>query len=168
MRRQNCFGQSHIHSRRIFKLTVNESLFAIAYVSSATQEMSASDLERLLQTAREHNLQENVTGVLLYADGNYAQYIEGPQPALDDVYELILSSKLHRDISTLTRGPIGAREFPGWAMAYTPADSRQLLELTVADWQTHSAVDAAVRPGLDLLRAIWAPKLSKALDESLS
>ena len=53
-------------------------LRAIAYVSSATRLLSVAELETLLVTARDLNLQSSVTGVLLYGSGIFMPFFEGP------------------------------------------------------------------------------------------
>ena len=73
-------------------------LCAIAYDSSATRLLSVAELETLLVTARDLNLQSSVTGVLLYGSGIFMQCFEGPQPAVHETYERIRASRQHTDI----------------------------------------------------------------------
>ena len=68
-------------------------LQTIAYVSTAIRLLSVAELETLLVTARDLNLQNSVTGVLLYSGGNFMQCFEGRQPAVHETYERIRSSR---------------------------------------------------------------------------
>lgn len=93
-------------------------LDSLVYVSTATRALSRADLEGLLQRARTRNLREGITGVLLYAHGNFMQYLEGPAGGLARVYEIIKADSMHRGIIELRRAPVRVREFAGWSMAF--------------------------------------------------
>ena len=51
-------------------------MFHVVYVSSSTQTFTQSDLQMLLQKARDKNTQLDLTGMLLYKDGNFMQVLE--------------------------------------------------------------------------------------------
>jgi Sensors of blue-light using FAD len=92
-------------------------LFAIIYISTAARGLSPDELEYLRHRAQARNLQEGVTGVLLYADGAFMQYLEGPAAGLARIYGRIKADALHYGMIDLLREPIQAREFAGWSMA---------------------------------------------------
>ena len=54
------------------------ALQTIAYVSSATRLFAEQQLESVQNEARGSNLENDITGVLLYSDGNFMQCLEGP------------------------------------------------------------------------------------------
>jgi len=70
-------------------------LYSLVYVSTATRLLAMDDIGRLLEKARQRNLDQDVTGVLLYSDGNFMQCLEGPAARLAGVYETIKSDSLH-------------------------------------------------------------------------
>ena len=96
-------------------------LYSLVYVSTATRLLSMDDIGRLLEKARQRNLDQDVTGVLLYSDGNFMQCLEGPAARLARVYETIKSDSLHYGIIDLVREPIKSREFSEWSMAFRVA-----------------------------------------------
>jgi hypothetical protein len=98
-------------------------LYALVYVSTASRALSLAELHHLLARAQARNLQENITGVLLYSDGTFMQYLEGPAPGLCRVYEVIKAAPQHYGIVDLVREPIGRREFSGWSMAFRVVDA---------------------------------------------
>jgi len=55
-------------------------LGCLIYVSSAQKALRYEELDSLLTEARERNQQLGLTGVLLYLDQTFMQYIEGPLP----------------------------------------------------------------------------------------
>ena len=76
-------------------LGTRSGLGVIVYISKAARSLGHDDLERLLESARRRNIQEGITGVLLYADGSFMQYLEGPADALMRVYAIIKTDPLH-------------------------------------------------------------------------
>ena len=96
-------------------------LYSLVYVSTATRLLAIDDIGRLLEKARQRNLDQDVTGVLLYSDGNFMQCLEGPAARLASVYETIKSDSLHFGVIDLVREPIKSREFSEWSMAFRVA-----------------------------------------------
>lgn len=93
------------------------ALASILYVSKASRPVTTADLVRILVGARRRNLIEDVTGVLLYADGSFMQYLEGPPAGLSRVYHVIKADPLHFGLVDLLRQPVAHREFGEWSMA---------------------------------------------------
>jgi hypothetical protein len=92
-------------------------LCAVVYVSKASRPVSRSDLMHILDAARRRNLDAGITGVLLYSDGAFMQYLEGPADELLKVYGIIKAHPLHYGLIDLVREPIERREFAEWSMA---------------------------------------------------
>lgn len=134
------------------------ALQAIVYVSSAVQPLETPQIEHLLERARARNAEYGITGLLLYADGSFMQYIEGPHDALMRVYDIILADPLHRRLIELLREPVAQREFAGWSMAYRTPGVKEFMELADAQWLTSDHADATrdASPGRLLLRRFWS------------
>ncbi len=92
-------------------------LWAIVYVSKAARAVTRDDLLHILEGARRRNAEEGITGVLLYANGYFMQYLEGPEAGLHKVYAIIKTHPLHYGLIDLVREPVPAREFAEWSMA---------------------------------------------------
>ena len=97
-------------------------LETVVYVSAASREMSPVGLYGLLTRARESNHNNQITGVLLYAEGTFVQVLEGPRDKLDVVLGKIEQDDRHRDMLVLYRAPIETRGFPDWRMGFQKAD----------------------------------------------
>jgi hypothetical protein len=95
-----------------------KDLHALVYVSKAVSPYSLTDIDRLLQSARQRNEQHGLSGVLLYDNGDFMQYIEGPALGLSEIYPRIAASKMHHGIVELLREPLTALRFPQWSMAF--------------------------------------------------
>lgn len=93
-------------------------LHSVAYASSVTRQPQPGELGELLRAARERNGQYGLTGLLLYEDGQFLQYLEGPAPHLELVYRSIRKNPLHEGLVELMRKPITQRVFANWAMGF--------------------------------------------------
>ena len=108
---------SHVDHTDATKQTPRLDLWAIVYVSKAARPIAPDDLLHILEGARRRNVEEGITGVLLYADGYFMQYLEGPKAGLYRVYAVIKTHPLHYGLIDLVREPIQTREFAEWSMA---------------------------------------------------
>lgn len=133
------------------------ALAAIAYASSSVGILSEAALETLLVDARAHNAEEEVTGVLLYDDGTFFQYFEGPEDGVDRIYTRIKASSQHRSIIELFRNTVDSRNFGTWEMGFSRAPRAELLRLAQASWD--AAMVAGHPPphgiGVQLLKTFW-------------
>lgn len=133
-------------------------LQAIVYVSSAAHLPSPAEIDHLLERAQARNAQEAVTGVLLYRDGNFLQYLEGPASGLLTIYKIIKADPLHYGIIELLHEPILTRDFPVWSMAFRSANMLPLLHPTQLNEQLSLRLDPAVGPmstARMLLTKLW-------------
>ncbi len=82
----------------------------------------AENIDRILAVSRENNAREGITGGLLFSKGYFAQVLEGPLDAVERTFERIQCDDRHGDVVVLQSGPISARDFPDWSMAFTGSD----------------------------------------------
>lgn len=98
-------------------------MITLLYLSSAAIKFSDNDLIGLLAKARENNTRLNVTGMLLYHDGNFLQVLEGEEAAVRPLFEKISQDPRHQSIIKLIERPLTERQFGAWSMAFrTVAD----------------------------------------------
>ena len=129
------------------------ALQAIVYISSATRLLAGEELDSLLQLIRQRNEAEDITGFLMYCDGNFMQHIEGPSESLQKVYSKICADSSHTDIVEMINQPIDAREFAGWSMAYSIVHIQKFNELCRAEWKESG--EGNISQGQFLLRNFW-------------
>lgn len=84
---------------------------------SRSKDRSELDLSEILDWSRNFNLDFGITGVLLYLDEVYMQYLEGEENAVDALFKSIRADSRHQDVMPLDRRTIKERAFPEWAMA---------------------------------------------------
>jgi hypothetical protein len=93
-------------------------LHQIIYASHSLVPMSSAELVELLETSRRNNAALNVTGLLLHADGNFMQTIEGERDAVHALMQKIRRDQRHAGIFVLCDEPIAQRSFGNWSMAF--------------------------------------------------
>jgi hypothetical protein len=133
-------------------MTAGPAMHAIAYVSSAAWSLLDDELEFILTESRRFNLAAGVTGILLYCDGNFMQYFEGPDDAMVETWERIRKSRRHHQINELMNQAIEEREFGDWAMGFSRTSPVDLLEIASARWKG----SAQTGPGAELVKVFWA------------
>lgn len=94
------------------------SLKQIVYFSSAVRLFSDDELLELLRIARANNARLGITGMLLYADGNFVQLIEGPDDAVDALYAKISRDQRHTSLLKALDGPIQERRYADWTLGF--------------------------------------------------
>lgn len=89
---------------------VSESLIGGVNAEEAVADMVAA--------AQMRNDRLNVTGALLYTGDHFAQILEGPSPAIDELMVSICRDDRHHNVNVLSRVSIILRRFINWRMAY--------------------------------------------------
>jgi len=102
------------------------SLYHLVYASSAVVPFSEAELFALLATSRRNNEKAQVTGMLLYREGNFMQALEGAEPIVKEIHTRIAADRRHAGLITLLHGPIATRTFPSWTMGFRNLDSAEL------------------------------------------
>lgn len=135
-----------------------DELWHVVYASAAVPGFSLGDLQKVLQTAREHNKEIGVTGILLFAESSFLQVLEGDVEVLDALMAQIREDPRHERIVLLLRRPITDRSFADWTMGYTRVvlgelEDRMGVNDFFSDRDAFSDLgDAKVEKLLDLFR----------------
>jgi hypothetical protein len=91
----------------------------IIYYSTAVKKMSDGELNDLLTKSRIFNKSKNITGILLYLDGDFVQVIEGEQKDIHELFEKIKVDTRHKNILTMLDAPILEKQFSNWSMGFS-------------------------------------------------
>ncbi|HTE43380.1 MAG TPA: BLUF domain-containing protein [Steroidobacteraceae bacterium] len=97
-------------------------MLSLVYASSASRPITDSDLDQLLAAARLNNERHGITGLLLYKDGNFMQAIEGPDEAVNRVFDHIRQDSRHHGVLLLLKQQVTERQFPNWSMSLQNVD----------------------------------------------
>jgi hypothetical protein len=104
------------------------ALYRLVYASKNLFDGSEADakaeVEQILQASRRNNAKADVTGALMFNGGAFAQVLEGPQRGVEDTFERIQRDIRHGDVTVLECGPVAARSFDSWSMAFVGQSSQ--------------------------------------------
>jgi hypothetical protein len=95
----------------------------IVYQSTAAQDFGSLALFQLLTQAQLRNTQLQITGHLLFLDGQFTQCFEGPPDSVEMLWQSIQRDKRHENIELLVRHTSEARRFPEWSMAFSTSSA---------------------------------------------
>jgi hypothetical protein len=99
------------------------SLIHLIYASSATRQLYDQDLVAILEKSHQHNLENDITGMLLYRGGNFLQVLEGPEPAVNERFAVIMQDPRHHQVTLMLKRPVPQRQFEQWEMGFTNIDT---------------------------------------------
>jgi len=91
-------------------------LVRLLYVSRALDPNDTQATQSILDSAREHNMSNGITGILCYGGGIYLQAIEGGRQPINELYGHIVRDQRHKDVVLLDYEEITERRFGGWTM----------------------------------------------------
>ena len=105
-------------------------IHCLIYRSQASRALHEVTLVPLLRKARRYNQQANLSGLLVHTKGQFLQIIEGPEPALSDLFARIVDDPRHYDVHMLAYGTVPERAFADWRMAYAPTNEVIFKKIT--------------------------------------
>ncbi|MFH6783833.1 MULTISPECIES: BLUF domain-containing protein [Methylobacterium] len=103
-------------------------LYRLVYASKnllqgPDHEVTAA-VRQILAASQANNRKVGVTGALMFNGGAFAQVLEGPRAGVEDTFERIQRDERHGDVTVLQCGPVEARGFPDWSMAFVGQSAR--------------------------------------------
>ena len=125
-------------------------MYYLLYSSSAPKKFDDESLHELLEISRANNAKAGVSGMLLYADGNFIQYIEGEETAVRALYSRIIQDPRHRNHIVLSDGETDTRMFPDWTMGFRGL-SREEVERSGAFRLSRASLAERIDSGADRL-----------------
>ena len=88
----------------------------LIYKSQSETTISQDSVEDILLYARRFNKERGITGLLLFSENVFLQFIEGTPEDIDLVYQRICHDDRHTDIRLLYTGYADMRTYPDWQM----------------------------------------------------
>lgn len=93
-------------------------MYYIIYLSAGTSWFDENELKNILTVSNINNSRNNITGLLLYGEGNFIQLLEGEESNVQATFQRISLDERHKGITHITSGQLTERNFPEWAMGY--------------------------------------------------
>lgn len=94
---------------------------SLLYVSRKTlpPALEEQEIAKILAVSRAHNAEVGITGGLINTTYAFAQLLEGPGKAIEDLMQRIEEDWRHANVQTLRYEAILRRRLPDWSMAYS-------------------------------------------------
>ncbi len=125
-------------------------MFCIVYRSVQNPVIGQTEIQGLLELAKDFNRANNITGCLLLYNNEFVQYIEGDKQRVEALFENIKKDWRHSEVNLLISGHINAREFDNWSMAYEnfirPNYRLEYLKLLVSSYFENTDVYEHLNP----------------------
>ncbi|WON79083.1 BLUF domain-containing protein [Acinetobacter sp. UGAL515B_02] len=102
------------------------SLIGLMYASKTSSKHSKikQDLMDILTEAVNFNSLHNITGVLLYGNGYFLQYLEGEKDQVESLFHtMILKDQRHQNCEIIFLDSTENRSFERWSMKFAPINS---------------------------------------------
>ncbi|WP_286761208.1 BLUF domain-containing protein [Salegentibacter sp. UBA1130] len=98
--------------------------YAISYVSTANPALSETEIQNALDFSKDWNNNHNITGILLYSQGNFFQVLEGEEQILKDLFNRIKADERHHNVITIFQKSIPNTRFDGYQADFISLDDR--------------------------------------------
>jgi methanogenic corrinoid protein MtbC1 len=118
-------------------------LSTVVYRSEAVAEMSPPDLQELTRVSQARNGREAITGLMLYDNGSFFQWLEWPPDGVDRVMTSIHRDPRHTGIEVLNNQSVKARTFGDWTM-----------KLAATGPAAHALRDDVIEPPRDIVEGL--------------
>ena len=117
-------------------------VFSLIYSSTTDHDWSQDELVGLLEWSRDWNLAHDVTGLLLYRDCAFMQFLEGDESTVRGLFSRISRDPRHQDVDLMWTNEAERRRFADWSMAF-----RELGEPVAQDGYNDALNDESERRG---------------------
>jgi len=147
-----------------YMMHIDNPLHQVIYLSHLT--VKEDSIGNILDAALRHNPRNNITGMMLYSEGDVLQVLEGPQKSVFDLFKKIKLDERHKDVFTVLNEPLAARHFPQWTMGYKKlreSDKFEFLEYQHVFKGSPDAIAVRSRSGvaIDVINAFCAWAMSR-------
>lgn len=132
--------------------------YAIVYVSTASPNLEESEVGEVLSGSKSWNNQHDVTGLLLFSEGNFFQIIEGEKNVIFQLFENIKKDKRHRNIMQIFGKEIHKEAYDGYDSDFVSEEANYdsekfqhyLNQIKVLDISAQRAVENILKAFLPL------------------
>ncbi len=132
-------------AKQLFGTSPSEQISTISYRSRAAQPFSELQLAQLLASARQYNHANGLTGLLIYDEGRFFQWIEGSPEKLDKVWDSIQRDPRHTDIQIMGNQRVPLRFFGDWDMRFSVRKQHGKSAPAAHTEAAHGLVDSLFR-----------------------
>jgi hypothetical protein len=97
-------------------------MYELLYSSTAKKDLKEEDISNILETARDFNLKNNLSGCLVFHNNKFIQILEGDEGIVKELFAKIEKDKRHKNVILIEKGLKAERLFENWTMVYYNLD----------------------------------------------
>ncbi len=98
--------------------------YAISYVSTVDKDVTENDIQNALDYSKSWNNDHDISGILLYSQGNFFQVLEGDKEVLKKLFSNIKNDKRHYDIIKIFEKEVADVKFDTYQVDFISLDAR--------------------------------------------
>ncbi|WP_161978315.1 BLUF domain-containing protein [Sphingomonas oligophenolica] len=132
---------------------------SLLYVSRQSSHLpdGGRAIAAMVAAAGVHNERTGITGALVCTHAHFAQFLEGSNPALDDLMHRIERDHRHTDVTILRVEAITRRRLPTWSMAYSGSSTYVARQMVPLIGEMSEANPARIERLMGLLVGLASP-----------
>ncbi len=93
-------------------------MLQLIYISVSSAPITPALIERICIQSRKHNLEDEITGVLVTKGERFLQALEGPKTTVEDTFMRLVVDQRHTNVVVISRRMTTKREFGEWEMRH--------------------------------------------------
>jgi len=134
--------------------------YYLCYKSELSPTVREEEVLAILSKAQKFNLKNDITGMLLYIDNHFIQFLEGDKEKITFLYRKIMLDPRHFGLKTLSEGSVSIRSFPNWVMGFralNAEDAREMAEMNgLKDFSVEKMLsDACPNYAIELMKSFY-------------
>ena len=130
-------------------LIPSSALYEALYVSTLAEGQPVAVVAEIAGHAHVHNASRGITGLLIFDGMRFCQHLEGTQKEVLKLTERIRNDPRHTGVEVLHHGPLPARRFRQFSLAFTAVEDTEVLaRLGLLDGEAAMAAFEALRAEL--------------------
>jgi len=115
--------------------------YYLCYKSELNPKIKEEEIMQILITAQKFNLKNSITGMLLYIDGHFIQFLEGEKEIISSLYRKIMIDRRHYGVKTLSEGAATYRLFPNWVMGFRTLNEQDVRDMAEMNGQKEFSIE---------------------------
>jgi hypothetical protein len=98
--------------------------YAISYVSTVSSNLNETDIQKILDYSRDWNINHQITGILLFSEGNFFQVLEGEKELVTELFKRIKMDSRHYNLIKIFEKEISQERYKGYKANFISLDTR--------------------------------------------
>jgi len=101
-------------------------VYSLIYVSNTSKVLKKEGIEQVFDYTTAFNINHDISGFLVYKDGNFIQLREGNEKTIKSLYKRIFKDKRHVNVITILEEEISQRYFDGYESGFFTSQNNKL------------------------------------------